>query len=90
MRRMGQPIEIGIAIGIVAPGEGRNEGRVTEARGKALDEAESQDRKTELDRIAAMLSRLGGRGCQVREGTVTYGSVRARSRSRPDLDEGKT
>ena len=30
--------------------------------GKALDRAESQSRKPELDRIAAMLSRLGGRG----------------------------
>jgi four helix bundle protein len=30
--------------------------------GKALDEQESLVRKTELDRMAAMLSRLGGRG----------------------------
>jgi four helix bundle protein len=35
--------------------------------GKALDEAESQERKNELDRMAAMLSRLGERGYQVRE-----------------------
>jgi four helix bundle protein len=30
--------------------------------GKALDGEESQERKKELDRMAAMLSRLGGRG----------------------------
>jgi|GEM_PF-5061463 len=35
--------------------------------GKALDEAESENRKTELDPMAAMLSRLGGRGYPVRE-----------------------
>jgi len=35
--------------------------------GKALDRGESRQRKTELDRMAAMLSRLGGRGYQVRE-----------------------
>jgi len=34
--------------------------------GKALDKMESQNRKDELDRMAAMLS-LGGRGYQVRE-----------------------
>ena len=31
--------------------------------GEILEEQESQVRKTELDRIAIMLSRLGGRGC---------------------------
>ena len=30
--------------------------------GKILDESESRARKTELDRMAIMLSRLGGRG----------------------------
>ena len=35
--------------------------------GKALEENEHQDRKKHLDRIAAMLSRLGGRGYSVRE-----------------------
>jgi four helix bundle protein len=34
--------------------------------GKALEEVESQDRKGELDRMATMLSRLGGRGYNVR------------------------
>ena len=40
--------------------------------GKALDEAESRERKTELDRMAATLSRLGGRGYNVREDPGTY------------------
>ena len=40
--------------------------------GKALDREESRQRKTELDRMAAMLSRLGGRGYQVREQTPAY------------------
>jgi len=40
--------------------------------GKALEEHESLDRKTELDRMAAMLSRLGGRGYQVREDATAY------------------
>ena len=44
--------------------------------GKALDETESQSRKMELDRMAAMLSRLGGRGCQVRENQTIYGDQR--------------
>jgi len=35
--------------------------------GKALDREESRQRKTELDLMAAMISRLGGRGYQVRE-----------------------
>jgi four helix bundle protein len=45
--------------------------------GKALDDVESQSRKNELDRMAAMLSRLGGRGYQVAEDHATYGSPRA-------------
>jgi len=52
--------------------------------GKALDETESQSRKTELDRMAAMLSRLGGRGYQVREDPVTYG--RGADDFDPDFD----
>ncbi len=42
--------------------------------GKALDEQESLVRKTELDRMAAMLSRLGGRGYCVAENFVPYGT----------------
>ena len=41
--------------------------------GKALDREESRQRKMELDRMAAMLSRLGGRGYQVREEQEPYG-----------------
>lgn len=43
--------------------------------GKALDIEESRTRKTELDRIAAMLGRLGGRGYSVKEDSVPYGST---------------
>ncbi len=56
--------------------------------GKALDEAESQQRKTELDRIVAMLSRLGGRGYSVKEDSAPYALAdfdsdpESRSRSR--------
>jgi four helix bundle protein len=57
--------------------------------GKALDEAESQCRKTELDRMAAMLSRLGGRGYQVHEETSGYdgNSIDTDPDSDSDLDE---
>jgi four helix bundle protein len=48
--------------------------------GTALDETESQGRTTELDRMAAMLSRLGGRGYQVRETTGDYDAGPDRSR----------
>lgn len=41
--------------------------------GKALDEAESLNRKQELERMVAMLSRLGGRGYQVGEEQAFYG-----------------
>ena len=44
--------------------------------GKALDKTESQSRKMDLDRMAAMLSRLGGRGYQVREDRTIYGDER--------------
>ena len=61
--------------------------------GKALEKDESRKRKTELDRMAAMLSRLGGRGYQVREGTGTYGQCEAEVDPDPDgdsdLDEKK-
>ena len=41
--------------------------------GKALAETESREQKVVLDRIAAMLSRLGGRGYRVKEDVVAYG-----------------
>ncbi|MFO7718736.1 MAG: hypothetical protein ACQESV_04285 [Thermodesulfobacteriota bacterium] len=40
--------------------------------GKALDKMENCSRKYELDPMAAMLSRLGKRGCHVREGQAAY------------------
>ena len=40
--------------------------------GNALEENEHQDRKKHLDRIAAMLSSLGGRGYSVREDAAIY------------------
>ena len=40
--------------------------------GKALDEQERRTRKLELDRIAGMLTRLGGRGYRVQEESTTY------------------
>ena len=42
--------------------------------GKALAETESHKRKSELDRMAAMLSRLGGRGYSVKEDVLAYGN----------------
>ena len=54
--------------------------------GKALDEAESQKRKTELDRMAAMLSRLGGRGYQVRESEEAYAAGEEEVDTDPDSD----
>ena len=41
--------------------------------GKALEEKESRERKVDLDRIAAMLSRLGKRGYAVQEESSSYG-----------------
>ncbi|ABW66176.1 four helix bundle protein [Desulfosudis oleivorans] len=41
--------------------------------GRGLQEEESRERKLELDRIVAMLSRLGGRGYCVGEEAEPYG-----------------
>ncbi|MFO7785555.1 MAG: four helix bundle protein [Thermodesulfobacteriota bacterium] len=41
--------------------------------GESLSKTESQEHKVELDRMAAMLSRLGGRGYCVKEGSAAYG-----------------
>jgi four helix bundle protein len=54
--------------------------------GKALDKTESRTRKDELDRMAAMLSRLGGRGYQVREDHAVYGDGGDDFDSDPDPD----
>ncbi len=50
--------------------------------GKVLDAAASQNRTTELDRMAAMLIRLGGRGYQLREEAPDFRRQSKRSRSR--------
>ena len=42
--------------------------------GEALDPGESLRRKEDLDRMAAMLSRLGGRGYAVDDDSATYGT----------------
>ena len=54
--------------------------------GEALDKKESRERKIELDRIAAMLSRLGGRGYYVKESTTPYGQIEFDFDSDPDPD----
>lgn len=41
--------------------------------GKSLEESKSRERKVDLDRMAAMLSRLGKRGYSVEEDTTAYG-----------------
>ncbi len=41
---------------------------------KALDESQHHKRKSHLDRIAAMLSKLGGRGHRIKEEAVAYGA----------------
>ncbi len=56
--------------------------------GNALGETESQSRKEDLDRMAAMLSRMGGRGYQVGERQAVYGDSKDDfdSESNPDFD----
>ena len=41
--------------------------------GKVLNERKSDERKVELDRMAAMLSRLGARGYCIEEAPLIYG-----------------
>ncbi len=43
--------------------------------GKAIAENESREHKVELDRIAAMLTRLGGRGYSVKEEVAGYEEI---------------
>ncbi len=54
--------------------------------GKGLSGEESQERKMELDRIVAMLSRLGGRGYSVKEDPATYGTAEFDPDPDPDPD----
>ena len=57
--------------------------------GKALEENKSRERKIELDRMAAILSRLGKRGYSVQEESEGYG-VDFDSDSDFDPDETKS
>ena len=57
--------------------------------GNALDSEESQERKIELDRIAAMLSRLGGRGYCLKENNAKYEIDGFDFDSDPDFDSIK-
>ena len=57
--------------------------------GEALEENKSRERKIELDRMAAMLSRLGKRGYSVQEVSAGYG-VDFDSDSDLDPDERKS
>mgnify|MGYP001546952290 FL=1 len=54
--------------------------------GKTLNVKESQERKIELDRIAAMLSRLGGRAYCVKEKVEAFAALEFDSDSDPDFD----
>jgi predicted regulator of Ras-like GTPase activity (Roadblock/LC7/MglB family) len=54
--------------------------------GKGLNKNQSRHRKGELDRIAAMLSRLGGRGYRVEEELGFYGCTELDPDSDPDPD----
>ena len=58
--------------------------------GNALAETESQQRKVELDRMAALLSRLGGRGYCVKEDVADYGLERIDPDSDFDFEEKKS
>ena len=72
--------------------------------GKALDREQSEKQKIELDRIAAMLSRLGGRGYCIKENSAGYGierfdfdtdsdfdtdEVKSRQTSEPDANSSR-
>ena len=54
--------------------------------GEALDMEASRKHKIELDRIAAMLTRLGGRGYSVNEDVRSYGKVCFDTDSDSDTD----
>jgi len=58
--------------------------------GKALDQEYSQEHKSELDRIAAMLSRLGGRGYGVRDEIEPYEQIEIDSKSDPECGTDTT
>jgi four helix bundle protein len=54
--------------------------------GKAMDREESKKQKINLDRIAAMLSRMGGRGYCIKENIESYGSLKSGLDPDPDPD----
>jgi four helix bundle protein len=54
--------------------------------GQVLDPVENRKRKTELDRIAAMLSRLGGRGYRIHEKSNPVENAVGETGSDPDSD----
>jgi len=54
--------------------------------GKGLGSSESQKMKVDLDRIVAMLSKLGGRGYQVKESLKPYGGEANDYTFDPDSD----
>ena len=54
---------------------------------EGLDKAESRQRKGELDRVAAMLSRMGGRGYSVKEGFGEHGYTEFDPDPDPDSDK---
>ena len=58
--------------------------------GNALEENEHQDRKKHLDRIAAMLSRLGGRGYSVREDAAIHDAEPSDFDPDFDFDRGES
>ncbi len=53
---------------------------------KALDDAQHHKRKSNLDRIAAMLSKLGGRGYCAKEEAVAYGAFDSGGDTDTDTD----
>ena len=58
--------------------------------GKALNKQESRERKLELDRVVAMLTRLGGRGYCVKENSVTYKSLETDPDPDPDPESKRS
>ena len=57
---------------------------------QALDPQQHQERKIHLDRIAAMLSKLGGRGYTVREEASAYGTDDPDPDFDSDFERGKS
>ena len=58
--------------------------------GHALDAQQHRERKVHLDRIAAMLSKLGGRGYRVTEPSPDYGTDDPDPDFDSDFEDGKS